>query len=146
MTKNMKDVDLSRFIDAHKRDYDNALREIKNGKKYSHWMWYIFPQIKGLGRRSTSQYYAIENLDEAAAFLADPYLGNNLQSICEELLKLEISDAVDVFGRIDSKKLKSSMTLFSFVSRNSIPVFEEVIKKFFAGERDQRTIRILHDK
>lgn len=83
----MQEIDLSRFTIAHQRDFENAFSEITKGRKHSHWMWYIFPQIYGLGRSSISQYYAIRSLDEAQLFLADPYLGSNLKSICEALLK-----------------------------------------------------------
>jgi uncharacterized protein (DUF1810 family) len=106
-------MDLSRFTIAHQNDFETALREIKSGKKRSHWMWYIFPQIYGLGYSYTSQYYAIQSLEEAKAFLADPYLGRNLISICEVLIKLESNDALEVFGSPDNMKLQSCMTLFS---------------------------------
>ena len=115
----MHQADLSRFIIAHKRDFDKAYKEISNGKKTSHWMWYIFPQIIGLGRSSVSEYYAIKNIEEAKAFLDDPYLGGNLCSICEALLKLHSSNATEIFGRPDDMKLRSSMTLFSTVSSNN---------------------------
>ncbi len=109
----MREFSLSRFTLAHQNDFETALREIKSGKKYSHWMWYIFPQIYGLGYSYTSQYYAIQSLEEAKAFLADPYLGRNLISICEVLIKLESNDALEVFGSPDNMKLQSCMTLFS---------------------------------
>ena len=135
-------VDLSRYFEAHKQSYQNALKEIKNGHKYSHWMWFIFPQIHGLGRSSTSQYYAIKSLDEATAFLQDPYLGGNLLEICHALLVLDTNNATEVFGKPDDRKLKSSMTLFSLVP-NASPVFQNVLDKFFDGKRDQRTLGIL---
>jgi uncharacterized protein (DUF1810 family) len=137
-----QNIDLSRFVEAHKRDYQTALGEIKNGRKESHWMWYIFPQIQGLGRSSISQYYAIQSLSEAAAFLKDPYLGNNLVEICQLLLSLKTNNATEVFGRPDYIKLKSSMTLFSLVPETNT-VFQDVLNKYFGGKRDYRTLKIL---
>ena len=138
----MQEIDLSRFTIAHQRDFENAFSEITNGRKHSHWMWYIFPQIYGLGRSSISQYYAIRSLDEAQLFLADPYLGSNLKSICEALLKLESTNATEIFGKPDDKKLKSSMTLFSRAADGN-HVFDKVLKRFFNGEPDYRTLKIL---
>ena len=134
--------DLSRFVDAHRRSFQTALGEIRNGHKQSHWMWYIFPQIRGLGVSSRSQYYAIQDLDEAAAFLRDPYLGKNLLEICSALLELETNDAFEVFGTPDNRKLQSSMTLFSLVP-DADPVFRSVLDKFFGGKRDHKTLEFL---
>lgn len=133
---------LSRFTAAHDRDFSTALREIKSGRKISHWMWYIFPQIRGLGRSSTSQYYSIQNLDEAIAFLNDPYLGGNFQEICQALLALETNNATEVFGKPDDIKLKSSMTLFAMASEEN-SIFHQVLEKFFKGKYDELTLRIL---
>lgn len=105
-------------------------------------MWYIFPQISGLGHSSTSRYYAIKSLDEAAAFLQDPNLGRNLREICHVLLSLETNNATEVFGKPDDIKLKSSMTLFSLVT-DTDPVFQDVLNKYFGGKRDYRTLKIL---
>ena len=105
-------------------------------------MWYIFPQIRGLGRTTTSQYYAIQSLDEAKAFLADPFLCEKLVSICEVLLRLESSDATEIFGKTDDKKLRSSMTLFACAS-DGCDVFDAVLEKFFSGKPDYRTLNIL---
>ena len=134
--------DLSRFVDAHKNAFQTALMEIRNGRKQSHWMWYIFPQIRGLGYSSMSQYYAIQDPDEAAAFLRDPYLGKNLLEICSALLELETNDAFEVFGAPDNRKLQSSMTLFSLVP-DADPVFRSVLDKFFGGKRDHKTLELL---
>ncbi len=134
--------DLSRFVEAQRQSYDTALEEVRKGHKSSHWMWYTFPQMKGLGHSYTSQYYAIESLDEAAAFLKDPYLGNNLLEICGVLLELETDNPTAVFGRPDDMKLRSCMTLFSAVSEND-SVFRKVLDKYFAGKPDMRTLRIL---
>ena len=100
--------DLSRFIQAQKQDYDTALREIRNGRKESHWMWYIFPQIRGLGTSRMSEYYAVQSRGEAAAFLEDPYLGRNLEEITRALLELDGNDAYAVFGYPDHMKLEES--------------------------------------
>ena len=90
--------DLSRFLDAHRHSYASALQEIRSGRKRTHWMWYIFPQLRGLGRSSTAEYYGIQSLDEAAAFLAHPVLGANLREICSALLALESDNPTEIFG------------------------------------------------
>jgi uncharacterized protein (DUF1810 family) len=133
---------LNRFVDAQKTDYQQALSEIKNGRKRSHWMWYIFPQIQGLGFSETSRYYGIKDSAEAAAFLAHPVLGSRLVDICEELLKLSSSNATSVFGSPDDVKLKSSMTLFAALP-NANPVFQQVLDKFFNGAKDAKTLQII---
>jgi len=133
---------LERFLDVQADDYETALSEIKNGRKRSHWMWYIFPQIHGLGFSETSRFYAIKNKKEAEDFLQHPILGNRLISICNELLKLKSSNANDIFGNPDDLKLKSSMTLFASLE-NTNPVFQSVLKKFFNGAKDDKTLKIL---
>jgi uncharacterized protein (DUF1810 family) len=134
---------LKRFIEAQERDYENALTEIKNGRKRSHWMWYIFPQIKGLGFSSTSQYYAISGLKEAEAYLRHPILGHRLISICDALLASEGNNATQIFGNPDDLKLRSSMTLFAAVPASD-SVFQRVLDRFFQGKADQQTITILN--
>ena len=134
-------MSVERFIDAQKEDYDIAFREISNGKKRNHYMWYIFPQVKGLGRSSTAKYYGIDGLDEAREYMENEYLGNNLIAISNELLKLETNDPVEIFGHTDSKKLRSSMTLFELVSDND--VFPLVLEKYFDGKRDQITLDLV---
>ena len=134
--------EISRFMKAHHSDYQRALSEIKNGKKVSHWMWYIFPQIKGLGRSSMSEYYGIQDLDEAKAYLADPILGKHLIEICDALLSLDTNDATEVMGRPDDRKLKSSMTLFD-AATESLNVFQMVLDKYYQGKKDYRTLRML---
>ena len=104
--------DLYRFVSAQQTSYRQALAEIQNGRKVTHWMWFIFPQLQGLGHSATSQYYAIRSLDEARAYLQDPYLGGNLLEISRALLALDTNDPVQVFGRPDDRKLCSSMTLY----------------------------------
>ena len=133
---------LSRFSDAHQKDYARALQEIKDGRKETHWMWYIFPQIRGLGRSSTANYYSIEDIEEAKAFLQDPYLSGNLQEICEVLLGLRENNASRIFGYPDDMKLRSSMTLFSCAS-DGPNVFDKVLEKFFAGEKDSLTLELI---
>ena len=133
---------LKRFTEAQYRDYEQALKEIKNGRKESHWMWYIFPQLKGLGRSYTSDFYGIENLDEAKAFLQDPYLGKNLQEIAAALLELDNDNATQIMGRPDDMKLKSSMTLFACADPENA-VFEKVLEKIYNGHKDRRTLKML---
>ena len=134
--------DIARFIKAHELNYQRALAEIKNGKKVSHWIWYIFPQIKGLGYSSMCNYYGIINLEEAKAYLAEPILREHLIEICHALLSLDTNDAAKVMGEPDDLKLKSSMTLFSTADPDET-VFKMVLKKFFNGKSDDHTLRIL---
>ena len=136
--------DLNRFIEAQDKAYRYALQELKEGCKRSHWMWYIFPQLRGLGHSRMSNYYGISGIDEAKAFLENPILNQRLRELCEVILGLETDDAREVFGRIDSQKLKSSMTLFDMASPNDI--FTRVLDKFFEGKRCNMTLRVLYDK
>lgn len=133
---------LERFKKAQEDTYDDALREIQSGRKTGHWMWYIFPQIAGLGMTETSRYYAIKDIQEASDFLMDQQLGFRLSQICEALLQLDNSDAQDILGRPDDLKLRSSMTLFDAVPA-TFPVFAQVLDKFYNGERDARTLQLL---
>jgi len=137
-------ADLSRFIEAQESNYFTALEEIKNGRKQGHWMWYIFPQIQGLGYSSTSQYFAIQNIEEATEYLNDNILGARLIEICNELLKLDSDDAYSILGSPDNLKLKSSVTLFSQVE-NAPPVFMAILEKFFDNMHDDLTLKILDD-
>ncbi|MHC6202493.1 DUF1810 domain-containing protein [Breznakiellaceae bacterium SP9] len=139
----MDNAGLERFIKAQENKYQAALREIKNGRKESHWMWYIFPQAKGLGLSDTAEYYGIRDIEEARAYLADAVLGQRLYEIAEALLTLGTNDAQAVFGYPDYLKLRSSMTLFA-VADETKAVFQAVLKKYFAGEMDQKTIQLLH--
>lgn len=136
------DTDLERFLIAQQTYYRVALEEIKAGQKRSHWMWFIFPQIAGLGRSETARYYAIKNMDEAKAYMEDYTLGTNLIEISEALLEVKSNDAAEVMGWPDNLKLKSSMTLFA-LAKPECEVFQEVLDKFFRGERDQKTVEIL---
>lgn len=136
--------DLQRFLDAQERDYGTALAEIRAGHKTSHWIWYIFPQIAGLGYSSTSVFYAIADLGEAKAYMAEPTLRSHLIEISEALLNLESSNAREVMGRPDDMKLRSSMTLFAEAEPEE-PVFQAVLNKFWEGKPDRRTLDILRD-
>ncbi len=135
---------LERFLDAQKADYAIALSEIKNGRKRSHWMWYIFPQIYGLGFSETSKYYAIKDIAEAHSFLNHPILGERLVAICRALLNLKENDANKILGSPDDIKLKSSMTLFAALSKTN-PVFQLVLNKFFNGAKDGATLQIISE-
>lgn len=135
---------IDRFIKAQDKMYDIALDEIKSGKKRSHWIWFIFPQIQGLGNSDISCYYSIENLAEAKEYLSNSILGNRLIEISNELLKIN-DDITNIFGPIDSLKVCSSMTLFNCVNPN-IDVFKKVIDKFYDGKFDDMTISLLNNK
>ena len=132
---------IDRFIKAQENSYNHALEEIKNGRKKSHWIWYIFPQLKGLGSSEISKYYSIRSRDEAEEYIKHPVLGSRLIEISNELLKLDTNNADDVMGWPDNMKLKSSMTLFALVSDNDI--FRRVLDKFFDGEMDEFTVQNL---
>lgn len=132
---------LNRFIEAQASDYPAALAELRAGRKRSHWMWYIFPQHRRLGMSYNSKYYGISGTDEATAYLAHPVLGPRLREVSETLLNLPTDDAAEVFGGIDSRKLKSSMTLFDLVSPDD--VFARVLDKYFRSRRDPRTLALL---
>lgn len=133
---------LERFVDAQKDIYSRAYKEICNGRKETHWMWFIFPQIIGLGESEMSDYYAIKSEEEAIEYLNHEVLGPRLISITEALLNLGDVDAYSIFGGIDSLKLKSSMTLFYLVSEN--PLFASVLNKFYDGELDSHTVDMLN--
>lgn len=138
----MNDNSLDRFLQAQQTDYAIALSEIKAGKKRSHWMWYIFPQIAGLGFSEMSRRFALKDLQEARDFYRHPVLGNRLIQISDALLRLDSSDARAIFGSPDDLKLKSSMTLFALLPETD-PVFELVLQKFFGGAKDEKTIGII---
>ena len=133
---------LQRFLDAQATAYPPALAEIKAGRKRSHWMWYIFPQIEGLGFSSISQRYAIRDAAEAAAYLHHPVLGARLVEISQALLGLAGGNATSIMGSPDDLKLRSSMTLFGAVPGAS-PVFQQVLDKFFGGAPDAKTLQLL---
>ena len=142
MAQSSNDKYLERFVEAQQAEYNIALNEIKNGKKETHWMWYIFPQVLGLGFTSVSMEYGIKDLDEAAAYLDHPVLGPRLIEISNVLLTLDTDNAREIFGGSDAVKLRSSMTLFSLVP-NADKVFELVLEKFFKGKKDEKTLQLL---
>jgi uncharacterized protein (DUF1810 family) len=121
--------------------FEYVKEELAAGDKQSHWMWFIFPQIDGLGYSETAQYYAIKSLEEAKAYLQHPILGNRLLECCQILLQLHGKTAEQIFGFPDFLKLKSSMTLFHAASDN--PVFQQVLDKYYGGQKDEKTLRII---
>jgi uncharacterized protein (DUF1810 family) len=133
---------MERFVEAQENTYAAALQEIKAGQKTSHWMWYIFPQIQGLGYSAMSKLYAIKNIAEATEYLAHPILGARLMEICNALLELEDENATAIFGITDAAKLKSCMTLFNEVP-DADTVFEKVLCKYFECKKDKATLEIL---
>ena len=132
---------LERFLYVQNRTHEQVVEEIRNCKKISHWMWYTFPQIQGLGESDYSVFYAIDDLEEAKRYLEHNILGARLKKLSNELLKLETNNPEEIFGKLDSLKLKSSMTLFDYIDKND--VFEYVLEKFYGGEKDEKTIQIL---
>ena len=138
----MDKYNLDRFIKEQQRDYATAYAELSQGRKRSHWSWWIIPQIVGLGMTTTSYTYAIKSLDEAVAFLDHPYLGKNIREISKVLLELESNDATAIMGYPDDLKLRSCMTLFAEADPNE-DIFQKVLDKFFNGEKDERTLQIL---
>jgi uncharacterized protein (DUF1810 family) len=138
----MNEQDLSRFINAQEKDYATALSEIQSGKKRSHWMWYIFPQIAGLGLSETSKFYALKDQAEAQAYLDHPVLGQRLIEISKALLILDDDHATRILGSPDDLKLKSSMTLFAALPCAD-PVFTQVLRKFYNGIADWMTLQLL---
>ena len=137
------DSDLDKFVTAQARDYAGALEEMKKGRKQGHWIWYVFPQITGLGMSSTSMQYAIEDLEQANRYFQHPALGKRLIETANAVLAVEGKTANQIMGTPDDLKLRSSMTLFSVV-KNADPVFQAVLDKYFDGEPDQKTVAILH--
>ena len=132
---------LQRFLDAQQGDYERALTEVRNGRKHSHWIWYIFPQLKGLGMSYNSQYYGISGKEEAEAYLAHPILGERLREITSAFLQLKGKTAQDVFGALDAMKVLSCMTLFNEVAPDDL--FQQVIDRYYQGKTDEMTKRML---
>jgi len=136
--------DLGRFVTAQQPVYDEVLEELRRGHKTSHWMWFVFPQIAGLGHSPMSERYAIGSLEEARAYLAHPLLGARLRECTGLLLALTGRTAEDVFGRIDATKLRSSMTLFHRAAPDE-PIFRQVLDQWFGGTADPMTDALLGD-
>jgi uncharacterized protein (DUF1810 family) len=133
---------LGRFVLAQQDDFETARAEIRSGKKRSHWMWYIFPQLDGLAFSSTSKYYAIKSIEEAKAYLKHPVLGTRLLECAEVVVGIEGRSATDIFGSPDDMKLRSCATLFACVSPPG-SVFERLLDIYYGGERDQKTLELL---
>ena len=136
---------LKRFLDAQENNYAQALAEIRRGRKQGHWMWYIFPQISGLGYSETAKFYAVQDLNEAGAYLAHPTLGSRLIDISDAFLGIDGRSANAILGSPDDLKMKSSMTLFSLLP-NTDPVFRAVLGKFFSGSQDEKTLVIIKNR
>ena len=134
--------DFARFVAAQEATYDRALAEIRSGQKRGHWMWYIYPQLRGLGHSPTSWQFGIAGADEAHAYLMHETLGPRLVAICNATLEVERRSATDIFGRPDDMKLRSCSTLFGYVS-NADSVFERILQRYFNGEPDRRTLSLL---
>lgn len=135
-------MDLDRFVTAQEGDYERALAELRSGRKRTHWMWYVFPQIRGLGSSPTSQHFAIQGRDEAAAYLAHPVLGPRLVACAEALLGIEGRSAREILGSPDDLKLRSSATLFAEVAPPG-SVFERLLARYFEGRPDPATLQLL---
>ncbi len=133
---------LNRFVQAQEDDYQHALAEIRDGKKRTHWMWYIFPQIDGLAFSSTSKHYSIKSIEEAKAYLDHPLLGPRLLECVEAVIHLEDRSATEIFGSPDDLKLRSCATLFACVSPPG-SVFDRLLTKYYRGGRDEKTLRLL---
>lgn len=134
--------DLARFVEAQQRDYQQALDELRAGAKRSHWMWYVFPQLRGLGRSEMAEHYGISGIDEARAYLAHPLLGPRLEDCARALLSHRGRSARQIMGSPDDLKLRSSMTLFQAVAPQQ-PLFAEVLQAFYEGEQDAATLQRL---
>jgi len=134
--------DLQRFLTAQEPVFENALAELEDGRKRSHWMWFVFPQLKGLGHSEMAQRFGIGGLDEAVAYLAHPTLGPRLERCCRALLKWRHRSALDILGSPDDMKLRSSMTLFAAVAPDN-PLFQEVLDGFFQGKPDSTTLSMI---
>lgn len=133
---------LNRFLKAQEGVYQSVLSELKRGRKSSHWMWFIFPQMAGLGHSETSAFFGITGLEETVAYLQHPILGERLRTCCEILLSGHDKSASDIFGYPDDLKLRSSMTLFAKVSKSDSP-FARVLSRYFDGKPDERTLELL---
>ncbi|MGC3982954.1 MAG: DUF1810 domain-containing protein [Steroidobacteraceae bacterium] len=138
----MDDFDLARYVDAQTPCYEQVVRELRSGRKRSHWMWFIFPQFDGLALSSTSRLYAIKSLDEARAYLAHPVLGPRLLECTRAVLDVRRSSAHDIFGSPDDIKFRSCMTLFELVSGDN-SLFAVALERCFGGRRDARTLELV---
>ena len=139
---NSNEFHLDRFLEAQAKSYATALRELRAGKKTSHWIWYVFPQLTGLGSSTNSTFYGITGLAEARAYLAHPILGQRLHQAIEAMRTHRPGDAASVLGEVDALKFRSCLTLFS-VADSSAQIFVDALEHFFAGRRDLRTLALL---
>ena len=140
--RHVDSYNLSRFVQAQEQDYEQALSELKLGRKQSHWMWYVFPQLDGLGSSPVTKLYSIKSEDEARTYLKHPTLGPRLLECAEAILGVDGKSAREILGSPDDLKLKSCATLFAHVSPPG-SVFEQILEKFYSGERDAATLRLL---
>jgi len=134
--------DLERFVKAQERTFDKAMEEMKSGAKWGHWMWFIFPQLLGLGHSEIAQFYGIRDMKEAKDYLRHPVLGRRLVDICRVVLLYEGNDATLIFGYPDNLKLQSCMTLFHRAAPE-VKIFQAVLAKFFGGNEDYKTLEML---
>ncbi len=134
---------LARFVDAQEQVFDNVLTELKHGRKYGHWIWFIFPQLKGLGLSPTSEFYGISSLDEAKAYMQHPVLGPRLLQCTELVIAIQGSNVEEIFGEIDAMKFRSCMTLFAAADPKQ-RTFSRALEKYFAGEGDRLTINYVN--
>lgn len=134
---------LNRFLEAQNQTYIKALSEIKKGQKQSHWMWYIFPQIKGLGKSEMTNFYALKDVHEAEAYLQHPILGKHLLEISAALLEIKDKSATAILGTPDDLKLHSSMTLFAEIA-DKPNVFENILNHFYNGSKDEKTLNLIY--
>lgn len=141
-SKSEDSYNLSRFVSAQQHSYETALSEVTAGQKRSHWMWYILPQLKGLGQSSMAQLYGISGTDEAWAYISHEILGPRLIAVCEAVMSVEGRSATEIFGEPDDMKLRSCVTLFAQVS-NADSVFQKILVKYFDGQADRRTMQLL---
>jgi uncharacterized protein (DUF1810 family) len=139
------DFNLERFKTAQRYGYDEALREMRSGRKTGHWIWYVFPQHESLGKSSTAKFYGLKGLEEAEAYLDEPVLRERLIEISKALLEIESSDPSYVFGYPDDAKVKSCMTIFS-LANNGDPIFQQVLDKFYHGKADRLTLALVNPK
>jgi uncharacterized protein (DUF1810 family) len=137
--------DLDRFLKAQEDSYDTALDELRSGRKRSHWIWFVFPQLSGLGHSPTSQFYGIKSLDEAAAYLRHPILGGRLHESLKVLQTLEATSADQVFGELDAMKFRSSLTLFAEADPAD-PIVEAALDRWFGGRKDEKTLQLLQSR
>ncbi|MFO1305024.1 MAG: DUF1810 domain-containing protein [Burkholderiales bacterium] len=137
--------DLERFVAAQRSNYDDALAELRAGRKTSHWMWYVLPQLRGLGRSPMAQRYGIESLDEARAYLAHPVLGSRLRACVDAVNALPGDDPVSVLGAVDAAKFRSCLTLFLAAAPGD-PAFAAALAKYYGGHEDERTLALLQHR